>query len=63
MITVKHFNIVEFGINDIRQGIAHVVTRAGLLAGMTVVCGDSHSNTWRIWLFGTVLARQKLSMC
>jgi 3-isopropylmalate/(R)-2-methylmalate dehydratase large subunit len=51
----KTFNIVEFGINDIRQGIAHVVgPEQGLtLPGMTVVCGDSHTYTWRIWLFST----------
>lgn len=41
------FNIVEFKINDIRQGIAHVVgPEQGLtLPGMTVVCGDSHTAT------------------
>ncbi|WP_265732839.1 aconitase family protein, partial [Acinetobacter pittii] len=41
------FNIVEFGINDIRQGIVHVVgPEQGLtLPGMTVVCGDSHTAT------------------
>lgn len=43
----KAFNIVEFGINDIRQGIVHVVgPEQGLtLPGMTVVCGDSHTAT------------------
>ena len=43
----KTFNITEFGINDIRQGIAHVVgPEQGLtLPGMTVVCGDSHTAT------------------
>src|SRR5574343_223415 len=43
----KTFNIVEFGINDIRQGIANVVgPEQGLtLPGMTVVCGDSHTAT------------------
>lgn len=43
----KTFNIVEFGINDIRQGIVHVVgPEQGLtLPGMTVVCGDSHTAT------------------
>ncbi len=43
----KIFNIVEFGINDIRQGIVHVVgPEQGLtLPGMTVVCGDSHTAT------------------
>ncbi len=41
------FNIVEFTINDERQGIVHVVgPEQGLtLPGMTVVCGDSHTAT------------------
>lgn len=41
------FNITEFAINDIRQGIVHVVgPEQGLvLPGMTVVCGDSHTAT------------------
>lgn len=41
------FNIAEFTINDIRQGIVHVVgPEQGLvLPGMTVVCGDSHTAT------------------
>lgn len=41
------FNITEFKINDIRQGIVHVVgPEQGLvLPGMTVVCGDSHTAT------------------
>lgn len=43
----KTFDIVEFDINDIRQGIVHVVgPEQGLvLPGMTVVCGDSHTAT------------------
>lgn len=43
----KKFNVVEFDINDIRQGIVHVVgPEQGLtLPGMTVVCGDSHTAT------------------
>lgn len=43
----KAFNVVQFGINDIRQGIVHVVgPEQGLtLPGMTVVCGDSHTAT------------------
>ncbi len=43
----KDFNIVEFTINDERQGIVHVVgPEQGLtLPGMTVVCGDSHTAT------------------
>lgn len=41
------FNIAEFTINDVRQGIVHVVgPEQGLvLPGMTVVCGDSHTAT------------------
>lgn len=43
----EKFNITEFGINDERQGIVHVVgPEQGLtLPGMTVVCGDSHTAT------------------
>ncbi|MFB6349400.1 3-isopropylmalate dehydratase large subunit [Moraxella sp. ZJ142] len=43
----KTFNVAQFGINDIRQGIVHVVgPEQGLtLPGMTVVCGDSHTAT------------------
>ncbi len=43
----KTFGITEFDINDIRQGIVHVVgPEQGLvLPGMTVVCGDSHTAT------------------
>ncbi|MBF0281123.1 MAG: 3-isopropylmalate dehydratase large subunit [Zetaproteobacteria bacterium] len=41
------FGILEFGLDDIRQGIVHVVgPEQGLtLPGMTVVCGDSHTST------------------
>ena len=43
----QKFNITEFTINDVRQGIVHVVgPEQGLvLPGMTVVCGDSHTAT------------------
>ncbi len=43
----RDFNIVEFTINDRRQGIVHVIgPEQGLvLPGMTVVCGDSHTAT------------------
>ncbi len=43
----REFGIVEFTINDERQGIVHVVgPEQGLtLPGMTVVCGDSHTAT------------------
>lgn len=41
------FGITEFSINDIRQGIVHVVgpEQGATLPGMTVVCGDSHTAT------------------
>jgi 3-isopropylmalate/(R)-2-methylmalate dehydratase large subunit len=41
------FGIVEFKMDDIRQGIVHVIgPEEGLtLPGMTVVCGDSHTST------------------
>ncbi|MCM2971441.1 3-isopropylmalate dehydratase large subunit [Larsenimonas suaedae] len=41
------FNIEQFGINDERQGIVHVVgpEQGATLPGMTVVCGDSHTAT------------------
>ena len=41
------FGIVEFGMNDPRQGIVHVVgpEQGATLPGMTVVCGDSHTST------------------
>jgi 3-isopropylmalate/(R)-2-methylmalate dehydratase large subunit len=43
----KDFNIVEFEVNDIRQGIVHVVgpEQGATLPGMTIVCGDSHTST------------------
>lgn len=41
------FGITYFGMNDIRQGIVHVIgPEQGLtLPGMTIVCGDSHTST------------------
>jgi len=41
------FGIREFRMNDVRQGIVHVIgPEEGLtLPGMTVVCGDSHTST------------------
>ncbi len=43
----RDFNIVEFEINDRRQGIVHVIgpELGATLPGMTVVCGDSHTAT------------------
>ena len=41
------FGITEYRMDDIRQGIVHVIgPEEGLtLPGMTVVCGDSHTST------------------
>ncbi|SFC44979.1 3-isopropylmalate/(R)-2-methylmalate dehydratase large subunit [Marinospirillum celere] len=41
------FGITEFKINDIRQGIVHVIgpEQGATLPGMTLVCGDSHTAT------------------
>jgi 3-isopropylmalate/(R)-2-methylmalate dehydratase large subunit len=39
--------ITEFRMNDMRQGIVHVIgpEQGATLPGMTVVCGDSHTST------------------
>lgn len=41
------FGITEFRMNDLRQGIVHVIgpEQGATLPGMTVVCGDSHTST------------------
>ncbi|HXG29886.1 MAG TPA: 3-isopropylmalate dehydratase large subunit [Nevskiales bacterium] len=41
------FGITEFRMNDIRQGIVHVIgpEQGATLPGMTIVCGDSHTST------------------
>jgi 3-isopropylmalate/(R)-2-methylmalate dehydratase large subunit len=41
------YGIVEFKMNDRRQGIVHVIgpEQGATLPGMTVVCGDSHTST------------------
>ncbi len=41
------FGLTEFTIDDIRQGIVHVIgpEQGATLPGMTVVCGDSHTST------------------
>lgn len=43
----EEFGITEFKMNDVRQGIVHVVgpEQGATLPGMTVVCGDSHTAT------------------
>ena len=41
------FGIEQYKINDIRQGIVHVIgpESGACLPGMTIVCGDSHTAT------------------
>ena len=41
------FGITLFGMNDIRQGVVHVIgpEQGFTLPGMTIVCGDSHTST------------------
>jgi 3-isopropylmalate/(R)-2-methylmalate dehydratase large subunit len=41
------FDLLEFKMDDARQGIVHVVgpEQGATLPGMTVVCGDSHTST------------------
>jgi 3-isopropylmalate/(R)-2-methylmalate dehydratase large subunit len=43
----KEFGITLFGMNDVRQGIVHVIgpEQGFTLPGMTIVCGDSHTST------------------
>jgi 3-isopropylmalate/(R)-2-methylmalate dehydratase large subunit len=43
----REFGITEFKMNDLRQGIVHVIgpEQGATLPGMTVVCGDSHTST------------------
>ncbi len=43
----KAFGITMFGMNDIRQGVVHVIgpEQGFTLPGMTIVCGDSHTST------------------
>ncbi len=43
----EDFEIEEFLMDDIRQGIVHVIgpEQGATLPGMTVVCGDSHTST------------------
>lgn len=43
----QSFGIELYSINDLRQGIVHVVgpEQGATLPGMTVVCGDSHTST------------------
>ncbi len=43
----EEYGIVEFKMNDVRQGIVHVIgpEQGATLPGMTIVCGDSHTAT------------------
>ena len=43
----EEFNLLQFKMNDQRQGIVHVVgpEQGSTLPGMTIVCGDSHTST------------------
>ena len=43
----REFGITLFDMNDVRQGIVHVIgpEQGATLPGMTVVCGDSHTST------------------
>ncbi|MBI3187816.1 MAG: 3-isopropylmalate dehydratase large subunit [Gammaproteobacteria bacterium] len=43
----REFGITEFRMDDIRQGIVHVIgpEQGATLPGMTLVCGDSHTST------------------
>ena len=45
---IEKFGVQDyFGMNDLRQGIVHVIgpEQGATLPGMTVVCGDSHTST------------------
>jgi len=43
----RDFGLTQFKMDDIRQGIVHVIgpEQGATLPGMTVVCGDSHTST------------------
>lgn len=43
----RDFGITQFGMNDIRQGVVHVIgpEQGFTLPGTTIVCGDSHTST------------------
>ncbi len=46
-INAKEFGLPIFEMNDIRQGIVHIIgpEQGFTLPGMTIVCGDSHTAT------------------
>jgi 3-isopropylmalate/(R)-2-methylmalate dehydratase large subunit len=43
----REFGITLFGMNDVRQGVVHVIgpEQGFTLPGTTIVCGDSHTST------------------
>jgi 3-isopropylmalate/(R)-2-methylmalate dehydratase large subunit len=43
----REFGITLFDVDDIRQGIVHIIgpEQGFTLPGMTIVCGDSHTST------------------
>ncbi|MDX1340975.1 MAG: 3-isopropylmalate dehydratase large subunit [Reinekea sp.] len=43
----QDFGVREFDMNDVNQGIVHVMgpEQGATLPGMTIVCGDSHTST------------------
>jgi 3-isopropylmalate/(R)-2-methylmalate dehydratase large subunit len=45
--SAREFGIEFFGMNDIRQGIVHIIgpEQGWTLPGLTIVCGDSHTAT------------------
>src|SRR5262245_10546774 len=54
----REFGITFYSMNDIRQGIVHIIgPEQGMTQpGMTIVCGDSHTSTHRAFgapAFGT----------
>jgi len=44
---VRDFGVPYFGMDDIRQGVVHIIgpEQGFTLPGMTIVCGDSHTST------------------
>ncbi|GAB4180897.1 MAG: 3-isopropylmalate dehydratase large subunit [Thalassobaculales bacterium] len=43
----RDFGLTHYGMDDIRQGIVHIIgpEQGFTLPGMTIVCGDSHTST------------------
>ncbi len=44
---VREFDVPYFSVDDVRQGIVHIIgpEQGMTLPGMTIVCGDSHTST------------------